>query len=100
MDTHGNDNVLGSKGVDKNRRVEKGRQRPNVGSPDSSSSREGMGISSEANDLQHQPILEGVSDEKQKKVEEIRRLIQEGKYRVDLLAVSAGILEAMIVGDL
>jgi negative regulator of flagellin synthesis FlgM len=58
-------------------------------------------ISQEAREIQRlKALLEQIPDVREKKVEEVRQLIQEGRYQVDLNAVSDRILQALIVGDL
>jgi flagellar biosynthesis anti-sigma factor FlgM len=62
---------------------------------------EKVDISPEAREIQRlKALLEEIPDVREKKVEEVRRLIEEGRYQVDLNAVSDRILQALIIGDL
>lgn len=58
-------------------------------------------ISPQAREIQRlRAALEEIPDVRQKRVQEIRKLIQEGRYEVDLDAVSDRLLQALILGDL
>jgi negative regulator of flagellin synthesis FlgM len=58
-------------------------------------------ISSHAREIQNlKTILDSIPDVREKKVEEIRRMIDEGSYQVDLGKLSDRILQALIQGDL
>jgi flagellar biosynthesis anti-sigma factor FlgM len=45
-------------------------------------------------------IIEEIPDVREKKVEDIRRLIEEGNYKVNLDLLSDKIIESLLVGDL
>lgn len=58
-------------------------------------------ISSQAREIQKlKEILEQMPEVREKRVEELKSLIQEGRYRVDLEKLSDRILEALLLGDL
>jgi|GEM_PF-1388332 negative regulator of flagellin synthesis FlgM len=58
-------------------------------------------ISPQAREIQRlKAALEEIPDVRQKRVDEIRKLIQEGRYRVDLDAVSDRLLQALLLGEL
>lgn len=45
-------------------------------------------------------ILEEMPDVREKKVEELKKLVESGRYKVDLGGLSDQILKALIAGDL
>jgi flagellar biosynthesis anti-sigma factor FlgM len=58
-------------------------------------------ISPQAREIQNlKTILDSIPDVREKKVEEIRRMIDEGSYQVDLGKLSDRILQALIRGEL
>lgn len=58
-------------------------------------------ISPEAREIQKiKALLEEMPDVREKRVDEIRAMIQEGRYKVDVDKLSDRILQALIMGDL
>lgn len=58
-------------------------------------------ISAQAREIQKiKALLEEMPDVRGKRVEEIRAMIQEGRYKVDVDKLSDRILQALIMGDL
>lgn len=58
-------------------------------------------ISPQAREIQKlKEILEQMPEVREKRVEELKGLIQEGRYKVDLEKLSDRILEALLLGDL
>lgn len=58
-------------------------------------------ISRRAREIQKlEALLEELPEVRQQRVEEIRTMIQEGRYRVDLEKLSDRILQALLIGDL
>jgi flagellar biosynthesis anti-sigma factor FlgM len=58
-------------------------------------------ISAEAREIQHlKAIVEAIPDVRDRKVEEIRQLIRDGRYHVELDKVSDRILRSLVLGDL
>jgi flagellar biosynthesis anti-sigma factor FlgM len=68
--------------------------------PSSSSASEKVEISPQGREIQRiKALLDEIPDVRDKKVEEIRSLIQEGRYQVDPNLVTDKILQSLIVGD-
>lgn len=58
-------------------------------------------ISPQAREIQKlKEILEQMPEVREKRVEELKSMIQEGSYKVDLEKLSDRILEALLLGDL
>lgn len=58
-------------------------------------------ISPQAREIQKlKEILEQMPEVREKRVEELKSMIQEGRYKVDLEKLSDRILEALLLGDL
>ncbi|MGQ9857105.1 MAG: flagellar biosynthesis anti-sigma factor FlgM [Thermodesulfobacteriota bacterium] len=77
---------------------------PKVSQPQESAPQqqaEKVEISRQAREIQKlEALLEELPEVREQRVEEIRAMIQEGRYRVDLEKLSDRILQALLIGDL
>ena len=102
MKIHGSDGTSSIKEIlQKLQQGSEGARDQKVESTPSAPSGEKVEISPQAREIQRlKSLLEEIPDVREKKVEEVRRLIQEGRYEVDLNVVSDRMLQALIIGDL
>jgi flagellar biosynthesis anti-sigma factor FlgM len=101
MKVNGSDGAAGIRGI--LQRMQRGEEIPRDRrmAPQEDSSGAKVEISQEAREIHNlKAVLNDIPDVREKKVEEIRDLIQKGNYKVDLDRVSDRILKAVIFGDL
>lgn len=100
MKVNGSDDSIGVRGLIRNMELEKGGKDRQV-NPRPGPWGEKVDISPRAREIQCiKAALEQIPEVRSKKVEEIRRLVETGQYKVDLQAVSDRLLQALILGEL
>ncbi len=100
MKVNGSDDSIGVRGLLRKVEMEEGRNERQV-DPRQGPWGEKVDISPQAREIQRiKAALEQIPEVRSKKVEEIRRLVETGQYKVDLQAVSDKLLQALIMGEL
>jgi negative regulator of flagellin synthesis FlgM len=100
MKINGSDGYTSIQGLIQRIRPE-GEQRASQQQGQAVSEGERVEISPRAREIQRlKEILEQMPEVREKKVEELRALIQQGRYEVDLEKLSDRILERLLMGDL
>lgn len=100
MKVNGGDDSIGVRGLLRRIELEEVRKDRQV-NPRPEPWGEKVDISPQAREIQNiKAALEQIPEVRSKKVEEIRRLVETGQYKVDLQAVSDKLLQALILGEL
>jgi len=100
MKINGSDGYTSVQGLTQRIRSE-GEQRASQQQGQAASGGERVEISPRAREIQRlKEILDQIPEVREKKVEELRALIHQGRYKVDLERLSDRILERLLMGDL